>query len=350
MDSISISGYHALDDSTVLFYDKVGDQAAVVDTRRDRVIRRARIPDAVRNQYRTPDVAADWEQVQRRGGKLTKLFSAYVHDELYDSITFCISQSRIIKDTANAGMPGAMERINIKGIGARWLSLRDDEAVPDSVFLSRVTPSRNGLFSTAHQRLSGVTVLIGGTKNYYSSNPDSQTIAVYVRDGAEHPLVRCADVKTGLDDWDFSGYTMLSALHKGELMFANTNNDVFGLYDTTKRTLQSIDPTGPLSYVLTKNGINKPNSPFVGASLLVDADKDRYVVVSFRRPAASSTSNRLGVIVSTFSTDGDLLHTKVFDEQLTGPPMKLGFYHVSDGYLLGLNESYEGVSLVRLKL
>ena len=350
MDSIGISWYQALNDSAVLFYDKVGDQAAVVDTRRDRVIRRARIPDAVRNQYRTPELAADWDALQKRGGKLTRLYSAYVHDEFYDSITFCISQSRITKDTVNVDTLGSVQQIKIMGVGARWLSLRDDEEVPDTVILSRVAPSRNWLMSTALQSLSRVSVLSGGTKNFYSSNPDSQTIAVYVRDGVEHPLVRCSDVKSDQGEWDFSGYTEVSDIHKGRLMIANASNDVFGLYDTTKRTLHNIEPVGPLSYVLTKSGVNKQKSPFWGGRFLVDNDKDRYVIVSHRLVDESSTSNRLGVIVSTFSADGDLLQTKVFDEQLTGPPMKLEFYHVSDGYLLGIHESYEGVSSVRLKL
>ena len=354
LDSLSLSGFQALSDSTLFVYDNISEAAAVVDIIRDTITRFARLPDAVRYRYRTAQNERYWNGYQQAGVRMTSMYCAYINGVSHDSITFCLSQMQVIEDTTQRSGDGSGEvPTRLKGTGSRWLSVTPSVELADSTDGSHVFPHRNGIFGFARQRLSAVTILSGGTKDFESTNPDSQSIVVCVRDGIEYPLVTRSHVNNDngkSDNFNFRGYTAISDIQQGRVLLANARNEMFGIYDTRTQTIRSINPTGPLASVCSSAMFTSQFPSYVGPELLVDPETNTFIAITYRSVDELAPSNKLGVIVSAFDAEGEHLHTKVFDEPMEKRVQKLWFCHVSNGHLIGLNETESGFELIRLKL
>ncbi len=348
LDSIELSGFQALSDSTVLVYDKIQMQAAVVDVRQDRIIRLARLPDAVGLQFKTADVAQEWEDYEQHGVKMANMYAAYLPGITADSIVFCISQMRLVPDTLGSSASGTSLRL--KGRGARWISVPEDHLLSDSQLQANVHGAINGLFGCARQRLGDISVLSGGTQDFFSENPDSQTIAVYVHHGVEHPLVRRSNPSLGPRTFDFRSYTFVSDMHDGRVMIANPRNNVFGIIDTATGRIRNVMSVGPLATLVNSETFDATPRSFVGPNFLIDPQRDSFVAISYRTVNDLGKAQRLGIIINTYDSNGELLYSKVFDEVTEKRSNRLWFYHILNNQLLGFNENNSTLELVTLDL
>lgn len=348
LHEVEVATVQAISDSVGLVYDRVRGEALLVSMPDDRILTHARLPPDVRYQFRDSANAQQWSEYERMGVKMTQAYCAYVTDTPDQAIVFGLSQYAIKGTSAADGTAAAETRLS--GRNARW-QCPIKAAQKHTAQSDTATGTNIAVFGTAPQRFHGVTMLVGGTNDAYSNNPDSQFIASYANASGEHLFLSRSHVSHRDSTFSFYSLTKLSGMYEGRVMVANCVNGVFGIFDTVQHVFRHIEQVGPIRAMCTTKGAATKVGGYIGPYLLVDTVRRQYHVVSLSVVEANVKSGPLGVTVNTYDFDsGKHVCLRTFNTITELGMRSLIPYHVRDSILYAVSQSDDATVLVAIKM
>lgn len=326
----------SLNDSLMLAYDRLRERMMIVDWRQDRIIHTSQIPLSVRNQYKTSEVAAEWEALERAGVEMTSLHGGYVPDLDNQRVVLCISQMSLEPDTTTTHDASQTQQgTTLEGRVARW----EDHIQP--------IPGRNradtayetiiGLRMNAPQRLDDVSVF-GCGYAYTTTNPDSLFVAGYADATGEHPLITGLMLAGGDSSFNFEYHrtiTNVSAIINRKLLISSYANNVFGMFDTTEKRFTPLRAVGSLALVCSA-ATAAPSLRFGFGSpyFLVDRDRRLFYAITPRWEFPYPDTTPYALALHAYSVDsGKLEYIKWYSAPARTPRAGLQPFHIQDDML-----------------
>lgn len=351
LDSMEINQVQILSDSLLLCFDSMRGEAAIVDVANDTMVHLARLPKMIREQYRNEQNASAWDQYVQMGVKMTQVQLAYVPSTKDKDITLAISQMYFKSQEERSRDTGRAKQVDLKGRMARWTSRFADDAGIRLDASDSTCSSMIGLIGLAPQRINGVTVFSGGTKDYYSANPDSQYVVSYADHSGEHLLIPRSAISHRDSAFNIRGYTFVSAMLNGRLMISHPRNSIFGLFDTIDHKFIALRPFGPLALLCNANTFEKRLSGFIGPDFLVDTARRQFIAVSYASIDPASNSPSLGMVINVYdATTGGHLYSKAFYTKSDLSRFRFKAFHVDNDVLLAISQSDDSTSIIRIRL
>ena len=350
LHDVEISQVQALSDSVVLVFDRLRGEAMIASLTNDRVLSRAQLPASVKHQFKDSTNEKIWTEYERMGVKMTQVLCVYVPDTANRNIVFAITQYYLVNERATGSAAGTDQTTRIAGRNARWRCWLDanDGAGPRT---DSATRSMIGVFGLAPQRIGGVTLLNGGTKDMYANDPDSQFIVTYANEKGEHLVVSRSHVSSRDSSFDFSSLTRLSGMYEGRVMIANIGNGVFGVFDIVSRRMNHLQPMGPLHVLFNTKTRAIRVGGFIGPYMLLDTAQRRFHIVSLSVVEETLESAPLGLVVNTYDFDsGQHLYLKAFYTETKIGLRSLLPFNVRNDILYAISQGEDSTKLVKIKL
>ncbi|MBU3680070.1 MAG: hypothetical protein FGM32_10775 [Candidatus Kapabacteria bacterium] len=350
LHEVEISSVQSLSDSVVLIFDRLRGEALIASITNDQMLQRAQLPASVKYQFKDSTNEKIWTEYERMGVKMTQVLCAYVPDTANHKIVFAITQYYLMNDGATGSAAGTDQNKRISGRNARW-QFRPDTNDGARHRTDSATQSMIGVFGLAPQRIGGVTLLNGGTKDMYSNDPDAQFIVTYADEKGEHLVVSRSHVSSKDSSFDFSSLTRLSGMYEGRVMIANFFNGVFGVFDTASRRIHHLQPMGPLHALFNNKTRVIKVGGFIGPYMLLDTAQRRFHVVSLSVVEETLKSAPLGLVVNTFDFDsGQHLCMKAFYTETEIGLRSLLPFNVRNAVLYAVSQGEGSTELVKIKL
>lgn len=350
LHEVEISSVQALSDSVVLIFDRLRGEALIASLANDRMLHRAQLPASVKHQFKDSTNEKIWTEYERMGVKMTQVLCVYVPDTANRNVVFAITQYYLLNERATGSATGTDQTTRIAGRNARWRCWLDtyDGAGPRT---DSATRSMIGVFGLAPQRIGGVTLLNGGTKDMYANDPDSQFIVTYANEKGEHPVVSRSHVSSRDSSFDFSALTRLSGMYEGRVMIANFVNGVFGVFDTVSRRMNHLQPMGPLHVLFNTKTRAIRVGGFIGPYMLLDTAQRRFHIVSLSVVEETLSYAPLGLVVNTYDFDsGQHLYMKAFYTETRIGLRSLLPFNVRNDILYAISQGEDSTELVKIKL
>ena len=351
VDMFEITHVQALSDSLMLCFDGMRGEAGIVDIHRDSLVHHARLPKQIAEQFRNDKNSEAWDQYVQMGVKMTQVQLAYAPSETSNDVVLAFSQMYFKSEEERQRDTGMAKQVDLRGRLARWVSRSSNlhGSRLDPTDTARV--SRIGLIGLAPQRIGGVSIFSGGTKDYYSSNPDSQYVATYADDTGEHLLIPRSRISHPDSAFNIRGYTFISAMLDGKVMISHPRNSIFGLYDTVKQVLTTLRPYGPLALLCNSQTFEKRVSGYIGPDFLVDTSARHFISVSYAAIEPKSTRAPFGVVINVYDVDtGDHLYSKAFNTTSDLSVFRFKAFNIVNNVLYAISQNDNATSLVKIRL
>ena len=351
VDTMEITHVQALSDSLVLCYDAVRGEAGIADISGDTMIHTARLPRRIKDQFRSAGNADAWDQYVQMGVKMTQVQLAYAPSALNNDIVLAFSQMYFKSDEERRKDTGMAKQVDLRGRMARWVSRSSAQSGNDDDQGDTACVSRISLLGLAPQRVGGVSVFSGGTRDYYSSDPDSQFVVAYANESGEHPIIPRSHLSHPDSSFNLRGYTFASAMINGRLMISHPRNSIFGIYDTVGKELLPVRAVGPLALLCNAKTFEKKVSGYIGPEYLVDSAADQFLCVSYAAIDPQSQSAPLGLVLNVYNaTTGEHQYSKVFNTESELAVFRFKVFNIINDVLYAVSQNSRSTTLVKIKL
>ncbi|MBU3680025.1 MAG: hypothetical protein FGM32_10535 [Candidatus Kapabacteria bacterium] len=351
LDTMEIYQVQALSDSLLLCLDGMRGEAGIADITTDSMVHLARLPKNVKEQFRDSRNSAAWDQYVQMGVKMTQVQLAYAPNETNSDLIVALTQMYFKSDEERRRDTGMAKQMDLRGRMARWKSRPSHHQGSRPAQLDTAHGATISLTGIAPQRIHGVSVMSGGTKDFYSSNQDSQFVVTYADKSGEHLLIPRSKIYKSDSAFNFRGYTLVSALLDGRILLSHPRNSIFGTYDTVNRVFNAMRPVGPLALLCNASTFEKRISGFLAPDLLVDTAGKRFVVVSWAVSDPTSKYAPLGLIINVYDAiTGGHLYSKAFYTNADAGIVRFKPFNVLNNVLYAISQGDKSTSLVKIRL